>query len=63
MKNCYGERTDLLLYKNHCCLFTILQNFCGSNGNCKHICRRCLNTHGDKIKLDAHLLRCTEQEV
>ena len=54
---------DLLLYENHFCLITILHNFCRNNQHYKHFCRRCLNTYGDQIKLEEHMIGCIEQKV
>ena len=62
-KNYYEEKIDLLLYENHYCLITNLHNFCRKNENYTHFCRRCLNTYGDQIKLEEHMLRCIEQKV
>ena len=54
----YEEQIDLLLYKNHYCLLTILQNVCGNNVNYKQICRQCLNTHGDRRKIEEQKNTC-----
>ena len=62
-KNYYDEQIDLLLYENHYCLITNLHNFCRNNVNYTHLCRRCLNTYGDQLKLEEHMLRCIEQKV
>ena len=62
-KNYFDEQIDLLLYENHYCLITNLQNFCRNNVNYTHLCRRCLNTYGDQSKLEEHMLRCIEQKV
>ena len=52
-----------LLYENHYCLITNLHNFFRKNEHYKDLCRRCLNTYGDQIKLGEHMLRCMEQKV
>ena len=62
-QNYYEEQIDLLLYENHYCLLTNLHNCCRKNEHYTHLCRRCLNTYGDQIKLEEHLLRCIEQKV
>ena len=62
-KNYYDEQIDLLLYENHYCLITNLNNFCKNNEHYTHLCRRCLNTYGDRTKLEEHMLRCIEQKT
>ena len=62
-KNYYDEQIDLLLYENHYCLLTNLDNFCRNDEHYTHLCRRCLNTYGDQTKLEEHMLRCIEQKV
>ena len=62
-KNYYDEQIDLLLYENHYCLITNIQNFSRNNEHYKHLCKRCLNTFGDQTKLEEHMLRCIEQKV
>ena len=62
-KNFYDEQIDLLLYENHYCLITNLDNFCRNNEHFNHLCRRCLNTYGDQTKLEEHMLRFIEQKV
>ena len=41
----------------------ILHNYCSNNENYKHLCRRCLKTHGDQTQLKEHMLRSFEQEL
>ena len=50
-KNYYNEQIDLLLYENHYCSITNLNNFCWNNEHYTHLCRRCLNTYGDQKNL------------
>ena len=56
-KNYYDEQIDLLLYENHYCLITTLQNFCRNIEHYKHLCERCLNTCGDQTKLEEQNVR------
>ena len=62
-KTYYYQQLHLLLYENHYCLITNLHNFCRNNEHYTHLCRRCLNTYGDKTKPEEHMLRCIEQKV
>ena len=61
-KNYYHEQIDLLLFENHYCSITNLHNFCRNNEHNTHLCRRCLNTHGDQTKLEEHMLKCIKQK-
>ena len=62
-ENYYDEQIDLLLFENHYCLITNLQNISRKNEQYKQLCRRCLNTYGNQTKLEEHMLRCIEQNV
>ena len=61
-KNYYDEQIDLLLYENHFCLTTNLQNLFRIIEHYKQLCEQ-LNTYGDQTKLEKHVLRCIEQKV
>ena len=61
-ENYFEEQIYLLLYENHSWLETILNKFCRSNEDFKNVCRRCLNIHGDRTKVEKHMLRCAEHQ-
>ena len=59
-ENYYEEQ---IVFEDHFCLITNLQNFYRKNENYKGLCIRCLNIYGYQSNLEEHLLRCIEQEV